>query len=175
MSPLTFGETEALLAQINGIRSHKRATFMARLKNLLRLGLLPNVSRGRGSRSVFEPIEVFIFAMAVELTQFGLAPERVVNMLAPPTIAQRMMDHFRFRPNEPVSFDPRALATMDGGNPMGFVFGSPANSQAHRRIAQINIRPLLEDIADALPDSHHQWFFDELAQTSNAAVGPVAA
>jgi hypothetical protein len=83
MNELTirFGELEAVLADINGIPSYQRTAFQARLKNFHRLGFPEGIGKGRGKAVVYGPRELVLMALAVELTQLGLTPERVIEVI----------------------------------------------------------------------------------------------
>lgn len=77
----SFGEVEAVLSQIHGIADDKRTAFQARLKNLLKLGLLPDVQAGRGRTAKYRPWHLFCLGFAIECAQLGLAPARTVDLL----------------------------------------------------------------------------------------------
>jgi hypothetical protein len=78
---LRFGELEAVLAELNGIPSHQRTAFQARLKNFHRLGFPEGIGKGRGKAVVYGARELVLMALAVELTQLGLTPERVIEVI----------------------------------------------------------------------------------------------
>lgn len=162
---MTFGEVEALLAQINGIRSDKRATFMARLKNFLRLGLLPGSGQGRGRPSTFGPLEIFILALAVEFTRCALSPEAVVDLLAGEArdgeglavaigllpVLDSLDD-----PEWPdvqcfYWFDPdplRGLTENDFGDSL--IFGGADAAANSRRASRINVAMLIQETVEVL-------------------------
>ncbi|MCL6729882.1 hypothetical protein [Sphingomonas hankyongi] len=77
---LNFGEMEARLSILHEIASEKRTQFQARLRNFQRLGIPANVSTGRGKSVHYSPGQVVEMALALELTQLGLLPERVVQV-----------------------------------------------------------------------------------------------
>lgn len=77
---LNFGELEARLSRLHEIASEKRTQFQARLRNFQRLGIPANVSTGRGKSVHYSPGQVVEMALALELTQLGLLPERVVQV-----------------------------------------------------------------------------------------------
>ena len=76
-----FGELEAILADLNGIPSHQRTAFQARLKNFHRLGFPEGIGQGRGKAAIYGARELVLMALAVELTQLGLTPERVIEVI----------------------------------------------------------------------------------------------
>jgi hypothetical protein len=77
----TFGELEAVLAAIHGIADSKRTAFQARLKNLHRLGLPIDLKTEKGKAATYSAGQVVEMALATELTELGLPPERVVRVL----------------------------------------------------------------------------------------------
>ena len=72
---------EGQLANAHKIASSKRTAFAARLKNFHRLGFPTDLNSSKGRRSLYSPGQVVEMAIAVELTQLGLTPERVVRVL----------------------------------------------------------------------------------------------
>lgn len=78
---MTFAEVEGLLADLHSIASDKRAAFQARLKNFLKLGYPNTVKSGRGKQGRFGSYEVMQMALAVELSQLGIPPNRTVQIL----------------------------------------------------------------------------------------------
>ncbi|MGI8705982.1 MAG: hypothetical protein ACR2JJ_09350 [Sphingomicrobium sp.] len=74
---LTFGEVEARLARLHEISSEKRTQFQARLRNFQKHGIPAGVRSGRGRVVHYEPGQVLELALALELTQLGLLPERI--------------------------------------------------------------------------------------------------
>ena len=78
----TFGQLESVLAEINFVAKSKRTAFQSRLKNFHRLGFPSDFSAIKGKTSHYGPGHVYEMALAVELTQLGLSPERVVRVLS---------------------------------------------------------------------------------------------
>jgi hypothetical protein len=78
---ITFGQLEAMLSVSHDIASDKRTAFQARLKNLHRLGLLSALGAGRGRAAQYRAGDIVEMALALELSQLGLSPERVVTLL----------------------------------------------------------------------------------------------
>lgn len=79
----TFGMMEARLARIHEIASDKRTQFQARLRNFQRLPARPipaGVKAGRGKTVFYSPGQVVEVALALELTQLGLLPERIEDV-----------------------------------------------------------------------------------------------
>ena len=77
---LTFGEVESRLARLHEIASDKRTQFQARLRNFQRIGIPAGVASGRGKTVYYNPGHVVELALALELTQLGLLPERVAEV-----------------------------------------------------------------------------------------------
>lgn len=77
---LTFGELEGRLARMHDIAIEKRTQFQARLRNFQKLGLPEDVGGGRGKTVYYGVGHAVELALAVELTQLGLVPERVISV-----------------------------------------------------------------------------------------------
>ncbi len=78
---MSFGEVEAALAEVHHIASSKRTAFQARLKNFLRIGIPTYAASGRGRRGQYGAFELATMALAVELSQLGLAPAHATRLL----------------------------------------------------------------------------------------------
>jgi hypothetical protein len=72
----TFGELEAVLANVHGIDQTKRTAFQSRLKNFHRLGYPLGFKAVKGRAATYTPLQIIEMALAVEMTQLGLPPER---------------------------------------------------------------------------------------------------
>jgi hypothetical protein len=77
----SFGEAEASLAQVHRVADAKRTAFQARLKNLLKLGLLPDVQAGRGRAAAYGPWHLFQLGFALECAQLGMTPARTIGLM----------------------------------------------------------------------------------------------
>jgi hypothetical protein len=77
---LTFGEVEARLARLHEISSEKRTQFQARLRNFQKHGIPAGGGSGRGRVVHYGPGNVMELALALELTQLGLLPERIAQV-----------------------------------------------------------------------------------------------
>lgn len=161
---LSLSEVEAVLAAVSDVKSDRRNTFQYRLKNLLKVGLLPHVPAGRGKTAKYDCCDLFEFAVAVELLQFGLGPERAVAQIgrlkgglrkgataaAKDVTGQSGIPIF-------LRFDPFELERMTAeiGSDWQFFDGyhegpSPEADALERRIALINLARLSEAIVLAL-------------------------
>lgn len=129
--PAVFGDLEDILARQHEIVGRHRTKFQARLKNFHRLGWPDDFTSIKGKASTYDPGSVVDMALALELTQLGLAPERVVHVLrqnrwatlmayrmAATAIASVSIDELdRRRPlADPIAtfvfFDPAALSSL---------------------------------------------------------------
>lgn len=77
----SFGRVEAILADVHGVASDRRSALQARLKNFMRLGLADDVKAGRGKAAKYEAHHILQFALALELAQMGVGPERAVHII----------------------------------------------------------------------------------------------
>src|ERR1044072_1165555 len=75
-----FGVVEHLLAKSSGIASHKRSQFQGRLRNFQRFGIPRGVAAGKGKAAAYGPGEIAQLALAIELTDLCLLPERVAEV-----------------------------------------------------------------------------------------------
>lgn len=78
---LSFGDVEAILAELHNIASSKRTAFQARLKNMIRVGFPGYSGAGRGRRGKFGALELTTMALGVEFSQLGLVPSHVVKIM----------------------------------------------------------------------------------------------
>lgn len=78
---LGYGQVEALLARLHRIADDKRVAFQGRLKHLQRLGFPRQTNTGKGRRVRHSYETLIQLVLALELTQFGLAPQRVVQLV----------------------------------------------------------------------------------------------
>lgn len=117
----SFGEIEAVLSQVNFIANDKRTAFQARLKNLLKLGLLPDVQVGRGRAATYSPWHLFQIGLALEYAHLGVPPGRTVeifktNMNKISRVATRvasvMSENDRFEQPYVISFDAGGLVEL---------------------------------------------------------------
>ena len=77
----TFGELEGVLASIHFIDQSKRTAFQSRLKNFHRLGYPLGFKAVKGKAATYTPLQIIEMALAVEMTQLGLPPERASFVL----------------------------------------------------------------------------------------------
>lgn len=83
MSRFTFGEVEAVLAELNRIASDKRVAFGARVKNLQKQGLKTSRgSPGKGRVARYTYVEVVELAVGIELLRLGIPPQRAASIVS---------------------------------------------------------------------------------------------
>lgn len=86
----TFAKLEAGLARWHTIHGAKRTAFQSRLKNFLRLGFPPNTESTKGKPTEFDAWSAYQLAVALEMTQLGMPPERAIKVLVPNSYAMAM-------------------------------------------------------------------------------------
>jgi hypothetical protein len=120
----SFAEVEAALSSAQNIANAKRTSFQARLKNFLKIGLLPDVPAGRGRAAAYSPWNLFVLGLAVEMSQLGLSPTRVKLVIdsnmwricqAAMMAARQGVPTHGFELPMTISFDPRGLAELGSG------------------------------------------------------------
>lgn len=78
---LTFGQIEAVLADIHAIAVDKRVAFTGRLKALQRNGLPVGMRPGRGKAASFNYLQFMQLAIGMELMQAGIAPAPAASII----------------------------------------------------------------------------------------------
>jgi hypothetical protein len=128
---VTFAELASALAVMHEIVDEKRTAFNSRLKNFHRLKFPIGLETSKGKTATYSVGHVVEMALAVEMTQLGLPPERVVRVLtlnwypaamAFSMAARALMERpegfhdTEVKENDPLSmflfFDPAALSTL---------------------------------------------------------------
>jgi len=69
------------LANLHCIADPRRSAFANRLRHLQKMGFPPGINTGRGKAAEYGPEHVFLLGFVLELNQFGMGPERAVNLL----------------------------------------------------------------------------------------------
>lgn len=77
----TFAKIEASLASMHSVPAEKRQAFTARLKHMQKLGFPPGANTGKGYSVAYKPEHAVLMALALELIQLGLTPERSINII----------------------------------------------------------------------------------------------
>lgn len=123
----TFGELEAVLATVHDIDQTKRTAFQSRLKNFHRLNYPIGFQATKGRAAAYSPLQIIDMALAVEMTQLGLPPERAIWVLTtnrwPTLMAVRMAASELSR--HPIGFDPEKR--LDDEPFSMFVYFDPAS------------------------------------------------
>lgn len=111
-----FSEVAAALAEINDIANVRRTAFDARLKNFHRLGFPADYETTKGKAAQYNAAQIYSIALAIELTQLGLSPERVITVLLSGSYATGMAARMACNSNKDsdkllmyLYFDPSAL------------------------------------------------------------------
>lgn len=78
---LSFAEVSSLLAGMHLIDPAKEGTFRSRIKHLQRLNFPPGVNTGKGRPAEYGVEQFLLLAVAFELLQLGLTPERARSLL----------------------------------------------------------------------------------------------
>jgi hypothetical protein len=76
---LPFGKVSDALASLIGVASGREDRFQARLKQLQRMGFPPGVNVGRYAKARYDGSQLLQLAVALELLQVGLSPERATK------------------------------------------------------------------------------------------------
>ena len=96
------------MAAVHGIDQTKRTAFQARLKNFHRLRYPIGFNAVKGKAAAYSPLQIIDMALALEMTQLGLPPERATWVLSanrwPTLMAVAMASEELAR--HPIGFDP---------------------------------------------------------------------
>jgi hypothetical protein len=78
----SFGQIEAVCANLNRIASDRRVAFVGRLKQLQKQGLTKKASRpGRGRAGTYSFGDLMRFVIALELIQAGIMPQMAAKLV----------------------------------------------------------------------------------------------
>lgn len=76
---LSYAEVTSFIAERHSIADDKRTALRGRLQHFQRLGWPSGANLGRGTRVRYGLKEVMLLAMAFEMIQLGMSPERIVD------------------------------------------------------------------------------------------------
>lgn len=76
---LSYGEVMSFIAKRHSIAEDKMTALRGRLQHFQRLGWPSGANLGRGTRVRYGLKEVMLLAMAFEMVQLGVGPERIVD------------------------------------------------------------------------------------------------
>lgn len=74
-----FGQIEAALQKMQGVNQSKATAFRARLRYLQQKVDIGMPRAGGGRRANFEIQHAVLFAVAIELEQYGMTPEKIAS------------------------------------------------------------------------------------------------
>jgi hypothetical protein len=167
---LSFGQVEALIGIMSGVKASRVSQLRFRLKNLFKVGFLPHAAAGRGKAARYGPGEVLQLALAVELMHFDLGPHRIFDLMNRlddmiPKVAfaggSQLADPEKHLTKIYLSFEPIGLESLsrDYGEELdlkAFIYqiDRPAAVSNARHIATINVTRLITDIAAALESTN---------------------
>lgn len=122
-----FGQLESALASMHGIDGSKRTAFQSRLKNFHRLGFPFGFKTSKGKTAFYSAGQVVQMALAVEMTQLGLSPDRTLNVIGQNRFATMMAVRLAARSlvQKPDGFDER-IERPDTDPLSMFIFFDPA-------------------------------------------------
>jgi hypothetical protein len=163
----SYGQIEAVLCRIHSIPKERMGALRGRLKHFLRLGIVPS-SPGKGRKIAYSLENLYMWAICLELEEFGLDPVRIKEFLRlayyPQIISmlihgkglsgEKAKNYFVFHPNFVSAWDEETLWTAMGG----FVDDlseidrgeGPVFERLRRRSAAINIAKLRGLVQNAL-------------------------
>lgn len=78
---LNRATVEEILARTHHIEPGSRPALAARMRHFQRLGFPPGSNTGKGRRAAYGLDELLLFALAFELVQLGVTPERASTLL----------------------------------------------------------------------------------------------
>lgn len=78
---LAYGEVELILSQMNEVQPRQLGAFRSRLRHLQKLGFPPGINTGKGRPAVYGAGQIMLLALALELIQLGVTPDRAAGLL----------------------------------------------------------------------------------------------
>lgn len=161
---LSYGELEEFIAHLHRVAPEKRTALKGRLKHFQRLSWPAGTNKGKGARVNYGVGQTFSLAVAFEMLQIGLTPERVVEQLRMSTglIARGFAAAYEdYGPHaDPIYyiFSPQSLYALRGleNHPEGHVsllisqseLGNSIAKQAmfrFRRLAMVNLTEIFDE------------------------------
>lgn len=101
----TFGQIEAVCADLNRIAPDKRVAFAGRLKQLQKQGLTEGQRPGRGKAGTYSFGDLMRFVIAIELVQAGIMPQMAAKLVAGSWSLLRMNIYVcSFAPEDTIGF-----------------------------------------------------------------------
>ena len=170
---LTFGQVEDLIASLHAVSDEHRIALRGRIKHFQRNGWPRGTNTGKGRPARYDFPSLLGLTIAVEFTQIGMTPERIVEVLAENWSSVTTAAHLvlaRHDSDEPENFiylycDPSTLSTLSrpslhdrAGATFKFFFGRQLvqgfqqTEPIPRRIALVNLTDLLNTLWQALQE-----------------------
>lgn len=160
---MSYSQLEDFLADIHGVCDTKRTALKGRLKHFQRLQWPPGTNQGKGARVKYGIGQTLSLAVAMELLQIGLTPERIVEQLTtagnylPDGFYEAMDDQGPSADSVFYMFSPESLQALRGQSQAyeGFQSFLISQSQFHemamvanifhlRRFAVLNLSEILK-------------------------------
>ena len=79
---LLLPEVESILAKLHEISPRRQGVVGTRVKKLRELQFPPGVNVGRGKTSKYQAKDLYLIAIAFELFQFGMGPEKALSYMS---------------------------------------------------------------------------------------------
>lgn len=115
---IPYADLEEFLAQTHRVDHERRSALKGRIKHFQRLSWPPGTNQGKGKRVQYGVGQTLSLAVAFELLQIGLTPERIVDQLRQEqgTLAEGFgaaLSEFRSQPNSIFYiFSPESLVLL---------------------------------------------------------------
>jgi len=179
---LAYRHVSDLFAALHRIAPEKRTAFRGRLQHFQKLRFPPGVNTGKGKAVEYGADSVLSLAVALELAQLGVPPDRSVRLLTENlthiVVASRIASHWLGAANKEVMYlylDPTALISlMDetaeeevsetffyGGWPVVRELMDRGGTGDLRRMALINLTQVMIQICQHLDDAPHSVTSDD--------------
>lgn len=157
-----------VLARALDIPAERESSFLGRFQHLQRLSLIEGINPGRGKAAQYQAHQVVVIALAFQLLQLGISPEKAVQMIKANQDRVRLAISLAiglkdFEPSylwfdaallSQTSDNDRAEATFDYGG-AGVVrerFDTFFNKDEVQRMAFISVTNTIYAIVDNLPE-----------------------
>jgi hypothetical protein len=75
------GPLLSLLGEALGVGEDRKTAFLGRFQHLQRLSLIQGINPGRGKAAEYQAHHVAVIAIAFQISQLGLSPERTVSVM----------------------------------------------------------------------------------------------
>jgi len=115
---MNYGILEGALAELIGVTPNGRQRFRARLKQFQRMGFPPGINVGRHAKASYSADNLFQMAVALELLQAGLSPERATKSVLSfwPELKRALLAANNSADPVGVAFLPKDIGGLTSGN-----------------------------------------------------------